>query len=530
MRQALELRLTPGYPPPRLCRAVSTPNGVTSFRRRARACPQIPVDGRAHVVAATGFARSERSASPPIFVARRRAGRRRAAAGTQPARGLRLPGTLVLRALAIALPPTILLILAIGAIFARRASQRFERVHDAIVRIMDGDLDPRLPLQHDGDDIDNVARAVNLMLDEIARLLDQLKSVGDNIAHDLRTPLAVARAKIERVARQREPGSNSCATRMEAALVQIDKVSMTISAMLRISAVENGAAREAVQGYRPCRGLHRGRSTSTSRSPNRSPIAMAADAAKPVPARGDEDLMREAISNLVDNAIKFTPAGGAVRIEARIRGRAPDRARERHRPRHPVAGAGKHFPPLLSRRAERPDAEGMASVSASLNPSPDLHGFELTVEDNEPGARFVMRGPRPRRCRPGRGAANLSVGWACGPDASAGLIQILFSVFRRCAAGISAYRCRGGPGRAGRRANIGDVALRFFSKVQCSPSSESPSSRPYTFVVMAMLIVIFGVARGNQDADRHLPQYRHSRLSRSSGLTTACPPTICRSA
>ena len=63
---------------------------------------------------------------------------------------------------------------------------------------MNGDLDARLPVTSEADDIDRVARAVNLMLDEIWRLLDQLKSVGDNIAHDLRTPLAVARAKIER--------------------------------------------------------------------------------------------------------------------------------------------------------------------------------------------------------------------------------------------------------------------------------------------------------------------------------------------
>jgi methyl-accepting chemotaxis protein len=75
-----------------------------------------------------------------------------------------------LRALAVALAPTILLTLAIGAWFAHRASQRFKRVHDAIVRIMNGDLDLRLPFAGD-DDIDKIARAVNLMLDEIAVFL-----------------------------------------------------------------------------------------------------------------------------------------------------------------------------------------------------------------------------------------------------------------------------------------------------------------------------------------------------------------------
>ena len=139
----------------------------------------------------------------------------------------------------VALLPTILLILAIGAWFAYRASQRFKRVHDAIVRIMNGDLDLRLPLAGE-DDIGKITRAVNLMLDEIARLLDHLRSAGDNIAHDLRTPLAVARAKLER-ALDNESGAEQLREALEAALVQIEKVSMTISAILRISAVEQGA-------------------------------------------------------------------------------------------------------------------------------------------------------------------------------------------------------------------------------------------------------------------------------------------------
>ena len=75
---------------------------------------------------------------------------------------------------------------------------RLERIHGAIVSIMNGEFHSRLPVANDRDDVDKVARAVNLMLDEIERLLDQLKSVGDNIAHDLRTPLMVARAKLER--------------------------------------------------------------------------------------------------------------------------------------------------------------------------------------------------------------------------------------------------------------------------------------------------------------------------------------------
>ena len=193
---------------------------------------------------------------PAIFVARRLPSGGVLLLGRSLWETYGLQGTL-LRALAVALLPTVLVILAIGAIFARRASQRFERVHDAIVRIMNGELDSRLPVANEDRDIDKVARAVNLMLDEIARLLDQLKSVGDNIAHDLRTPLAVARARIER-ALNNEAGIEQLREALEAALAQIEKVSTAVSAILRISAVENGAGKTPVQGLRSRRGLRSG--------------------------------------------------------------------------------------------------------------------------------------------------------------------------------------------------------------------------------------------------------------------------------
>ena len=104
----------------------------------------------------------------------------------------------VLTALGAALLPSCLLTLGIGLWFARRASQRLQRLRWAVANVIQGQFATRLPVDHSGDEIDSVAGDVNVMLDEIARLLDQLKSVGDDIAHDLRAPLMAARAKIER--------------------------------------------------------------------------------------------------------------------------------------------------------------------------------------------------------------------------------------------------------------------------------------------------------------------------------------------
>ena len=104
----------------------------------------------------------------------------------------------VLQALATAIGPMLLLALAIGAYFARRTSRRLIEIRDTIAKIMRGDLHMRLPVRGRPDDIDKISRDVNLMLDEIVRLVVQIKGVGDNIAHDLRAPLSVMRAKLER--------------------------------------------------------------------------------------------------------------------------------------------------------------------------------------------------------------------------------------------------------------------------------------------------------------------------------------------
>ncbi len=173
--------------------------------------PPIAIDGRPHFLSAGAAAALGSGSASAVFVA----GRRTDGGVTLLGRNLQdtqdIERTL-LRALAIALVPTVAAILAIGAWFARRALRRLDGVHDAITRIMEGDLGSRLPVSRERDEIDRIARAVNLMLDEIARLLDQLKSVGDNIAHELRAPLTVAKVKLER-ALEIEPNRRANPTR-----------------------------------------------------------------------------------------------------------------------------------------------------------------------------------------------------------------------------------------------------------------------------------------------------------------------------
>ena len=217
LRRALELRLT---------RDIRRLDYVAMFDAsggkivgNVPVLPAVAVDGRPHEVRRQ-LVPELGVVEPALFVARRRPDGDVLVLGRSLREVYDLQESL-LKTLAIALMPTILVILAIGALFARRSSQRFERIHAAIVRVMNSEFQSRLPVGRDSDEIERVTRAVNAMLDEIERLLDQLKSVGDNIAHDLRTPLMVARAGLAR-SLEEDQNAERLRSAMAAALAQID--------------------------------------------------------------------------------------------------------------------------------------------------------------------------------------------------------------------------------------------------------------------------------------------------------------------
>jgi signal transduction histidine kinase len=281
--------------------------------------PTIPIDGKSHFVSAVRAPGGQDRIEPAIFVARKRPDGGVLLLGRSMVEVYALRET-VLFALATAIAPMLLLAMAIGAIFARRASRRLTRIHQTIARIMQGDLHIRLPVRKRPDELDTVSRDVNLMLDEIVRLLIQIKGVGDNIAHDLRAPLSVMRAKLERGVASGDEQELRHLGRQ--ALTELDKAMVTVTALLRIAEVENGPrssefkpidlaaiCADVFEFYAP---LARDKS-----------ILMTLDAKSPVPTVGDGDLMREALLNLVDNAIKFTPEGGKVRLSATLEAGRP---------------------------------------------------------------------------------------------------------------------------------------------------------------------------------------------------------------
>jgi signal transduction histidine kinase len=351
--------------------------------------PAIPLDGKSHFVAASRVPGGDNRLEPAIFVAR-----------TRPDGSIMLLGRglletlafrrIVLSALATGLAPMLLLALAIGAFFARRASRRLTAIHDTIARIMKGGTHLRLPVRSRHDAIDKISRDVNLMLDEIMRLLVQIKGVSDNIAHDLRSPLAVVHAQLERGLES----SNDEALRGVArqALAHIDKAMLTVAALLRLADVEYGPKSSKFQSIdlsAICADLFEFfEPLATSKS-----INMTREIQSPVQILGDGDLMREAVSNLIGNAIKFTPEGGTVRVSV---------TQEDGRPVVRVSDNGIGVEPAEQDKifqrfyrtasGHRVPGSGLGlSIAAAIA---NLHDFELRFDDNNPGAVFEMAGRR----------------------------------------------------------------------------------------------------------------------------------------
>ncbi len=228
-----------------------------------------------------------------------------------------------------------------------------------------------------------MVRGVNLMLDEIVRLMNQVKTVGDNIAHDLRTPLSIVRARLERGLAS--ASENELRTASRQALADLDRALATVTALLRISEIESGVRRSAFQKVdlsEICRDVFEFYEPLAETKS----IAMRLDAPQPVPMTGDADLLREALANLIDNAIKFTPPGGTVCIAARsgpwLRvsdtgpGVAPN---ERDK-------IFKRF--YRSARHDQIPGNGLGlGVAANIA---ELHGLNLRLADHGPGAAFEM--------------------------------------------------------------------------------------------------------------------------------------------
>ena len=219
---------------------------------------------------------------------------------------------LVLRALGLGLAPALAAALGIGVFASRRTINRVQAMNQSLVRIMQGQLHERLPLAGSNDALDQLALGCNRMLAEIEHLLDEVKGVGDNIAHDLRTPLTRLRMRME-TGRARS-GSKA---ELDAVLARLDRRSGPEPRHHHGPAAHRRAGGwPAPRRFRPGPAGWLVQEAAELYAPMAEERGLQFQATGSVQdeVQGDHDLLLEALVNLLDNAVKFAPAGGSVSI------------------------------------------------------------------------------------------------------------------------------------------------------------------------------------------------------------------------
>jgi signal transduction histidine kinase len=296
-----------------------------------------------------------------------------------------------------------ILVFAIGiagaVITGLGAVRQINGITGAVERIVIGNLAERLPTRRGAGDLDRLVHLVNGMLDDIERLMREVKGVTDDIAHDLRTPLTRLLGGLER-ARRRTTSAEEYACAVDAAIAETKAVLGTFSALLRIAEVEDGARRagfmridlgqiaaDVVEFHAPVaeeRGVM---------------LSFDTDAPSLTQMSGDPSLLFEAIGNLVDNAIKFSPNGGCVgvrtycykgRIGVAVSDNGPGIPPEE---REAVL---RRFHRLEKSRHTPGSGLGLSLVAAVAK----LHGLSLTIDSSYPGSCVTLE-----RDAPAQGAA-----------------------------------------------------------------------------------------------------------------------------
>jgi signal transduction histidine kinase len=287
-------------------------------------------------------------------------------------------------ALALGLPPAVLLCLAIGGALNARGRRRIIEVNERVERIIAGNLRERLPHRNAGDPFSKLAMVVNGMLDEMETLIQSLAGIGNDIAHDLRTPLTRARLTLER-GRSNARTLEQLQMAADKTIEGLDQSLSIITAILRLAEIER-SQRSAGFGVVALAELIREVGDMYEPIAEDKGIALRIRSEYERSVFGDRDLLIEAIANLVDNAVKFTPAGGQVEIGL-FRGNGENIVRVKDT----GSGISEHERDAVLRRFYRSDRVrhtsglglGLNLVAAIVK----LHGFRFTIA---PGSGCVV--------------------------------------------------------------------------------------------------------------------------------------------
>ena len=289
--------------------------------------------------------------------------------------------------------------LAGGFFVTRRVLKRVDAMTETTRTIVAGDLTGRLPVAGTGDELDRLAENLNAMLERIEALMHGLKEVSDNIAHDLKTPLTRLRNRAEEALRTAK-GEADYRAALERTIEESDALMRTFNALLMIARAESGHAREDMTDFDAAE-IARGIGELYEPLAEQKGLALKVEVPGPIMVRGNRELVSQALSNLVDNAIKYAApdkaAGESGECEIVVKaGSEDDRvilAVSDRGPGIPEADRPRvveRFVRLEHSRSQPGSGLGLSLAAAVAR----LHGGELKLEGNQPGLKAVIALPR----------------------------------------------------------------------------------------------------------------------------------------
>jgi len=278
-----------------------------------------------------------------------------------------------------------------GFWFSYRLARRVGEVTRTCQRIMAGELGRRLPLAGANDEFDALAASVNRVLDRLEEQAGTLRATFDSTAHDLRAPLQRLRARMDALLLRTPPLEPAVHESIEAALREVDHLQRTLATLLQIALAESGTAlaspaavdvgelaAELVELFEPVAGAQG--LTLDCRHEHEAIV------------QGNRQLLAQLLTNLIENGLKYVPAGG--RIEVAVR-KLADRVRLIVSDNGPGIAAedrsraGQPFVRFGSAAKQEGSGLGLSLAAAIVR----LHRGRLALESNEPGLRVVVELP-----------------------------------------------------------------------------------------------------------------------------------------
>jgi signal transduction histidine kinase len=301
----------------------------------------------------------------------------------------------VREALAIALAGALLLAIPIGfagsLILLRFINRRIQDIGDVAARIAAGDLSRRVETVGTKDPFDRLGASLNAMLARIETLVEELRLVTDALAHDLRSPLTRIRASVEKAMVQ--PSEETQRQAIDAVALEVGGMLRMITGTLEVSRAEAGMGRENFTEF-DLGALTRDLCEMYHPLAEEAGVSIVVEKPREFTFFGNRELIGQAASNLIDNALKYGSSGGSIRIgidesDTSILFWVADRGGGIPADRRDEAM--RKYRRLDEARATDGSGLGLALVRAVAR----LHGGDLVLEDNDPGLRVILRFPGP---------------------------------------------------------------------------------------------------------------------------------------